>query len=231
MIDYATQASALVQAIEARLTSTGSEICAQMAEAADPVLEWLGHLHQTERTGIANHCLDGIRSLLLEATASAAAGLYRSTLLSLRGQIDLTFTWLYFKDHPIEWERLMRENKGFQLKSDVWHYLDKYVPRFNVKFEILKSHKLRDIADPFSVLSAHIHSTGLDTVPSIASFSDIISDNLICQECVTLQRNVSEFIGDVLFCCFSQKWVALPTEITQLVRSRVGEEKFSALIA
>lgn len=230
MIDFASQTQGLVEAISQRALSTGAHVAHEMTVAADPLLEWLGYLRISELTGNCDECLDGVRSLILEGVCGASAGLYRSCLLSLRGQIDLALTWLFFKDHRIEWERVVRENEGYRLKKDVLEYLKSYYPKFDRRFDILKAKRKRNFEDPYRVLSAHVHSVGSSTIPSLTDFSDIVSSEEVCLDCVKIQIDVSEYISDILFSCFASKWASLPPSIMSMMKQRVGEDKIANLV-
>lgn len=166
---------------------------------------------------------------MLEAAASASAGLHRSSMFSMRAQIDVALSWLYFKDHPVEWEKVERENEGYKLKKDALDYLGTYFPSFNKKLSTLAKHAKRPMLDPYKVLSAHIHSTGVETVPKLNKFADVVSDETVAADLVKLQISVDEFISDVLFSVFGSGWASLPTEILGIVKGRVPAEQQPSL--
>lgn len=230
MVNFTEETAGLVLAISNRASTKGPEAASKMAAAADPLLEWVGHLHHSELTGVCDQGIDGVRSLILEAVCGASAGLYRSCILSLRGQIDLVLTWLYFKDHPKEWERVMRENEGYKLKKDVLEYLRYYYPVFEPVFGALKAKRFRAFEDPYRVLSAHVHSIGENTVPDLTSFADVVGSDDACEDCVRLQSDVTEYLGDVLISCFAPKWASLPPSLLDVAKGRLGSEKFASLI-
>ena len=229
-INYSLQIRDLVRELSARLAITGESVAQEMHLASDELLEWIGYLHQSELTGQCDSLIDGLRSLILEAACGAAAGLYRSAIMSMRGQIDIALTWLYFKDHRIEWERVVRENKGYLLKSDVIDYLSDNYENFQKKFTILKNHKTRNIDDPYKILSAHIHSIGLFTVPDIGGFADIVGKEESCKECILLQREVTEFISDIMLSSYGAKWASLPTPIVENAKRRLPNEKYVSVL-
>jgi hypothetical protein len=222
---------ALSQALVSRVNGTGVDDAALMEEAAMPLLSWINHLYETELTGHCDEMIDGVRSLVLESVCGVTAGLLRMSILSLRGQVDLVFTWLYFKDHHIEWEKVIQKNEGFKLKKDVFDYLVEFYPSFKERFDILKSAKKRSHADPYKILSAHIHSTGMSAVPTLTSLADFVSDDNLAKDCIAMQEEVSEYLSDILVACFGSKWVAFPIAVSQDVKDRVAAGKLSAIFS
>lgn len=229
-MEYGTHAAEFLAKISARISSGGEETANKMIAAADPLLEWIGHLHTYEKTGFCDHFLDGIRSLILEAVCGASVGLYRSCILSMRGEIDLVMSWLYFKDHPMEWDRVLRENEGYMLKSDVIDYLRDYYPRFKSRYALLENSRTRTSADPYRPLSAHVHSIGSETIPSLKGLADMIGDSNLADQCVVIQSEVSEYISDVLMSAYAIKWASLPPPLVEQVKSRLSGEKYSELL-
>src|SRR3989442_13118197 len=100
--------------------------------------------------------LDASASAAREAIACLALGLLRPWLASLRSQIDMLLAWLYFKDHPVEWQRVQDTGEGFKLKSDILKYLSETVEKYKTRFGLLRDCTTRTVEDPFRLLSAHM---------------------------------------------------------------------------
>jgi hypothetical protein len=230
-VDYHSEATQLVQAISKKVSADGVEIAEQMTAAADLLMEWLGYLHQSEMTDCCDTFLEGIRSLVLEAVASATAGLYRSALFALRAQVDLTLSWLYFKDHPIEWAKVERESEGFKLKKDVFIYLTDHYPAFTKKFSTLEAAGTRADTDTYRILSAHIHSIGPNAMHLFSNFSDVVGDKQVCIELVELQADVAEYLNDVLVAVYGFRWASLPDPIVKPIRDRLSQEKLALIFS
>jgi len=230
-MDYAHQSSELLAKIEGHIAKGGQKTASGMQAAVEPLLEWLGHLHAHERTGTGDEFLDGVRSLTLEAVGGASVGLYRSCILSMRGQIDALFSWLYFKDHRVELDRVFRENEGYRSKRESFEYLSDYYPRFSSRFDILKAARTRTSPDPYRALSAHVHSIGFDTIPQLSSLADMVGDDATAGQCVDVQKEVVEFMTDVLLSCFAAKWASLPDAIMDAAKARLSSEKLATLVA
>lgn len=223
--NYHQEAADLTARIQSMLADHGAAIAERMHAGAALTLEWTGYLATSKATGHCDHFLDGLRSLILEAVASAAAGLHRSAMFSMRAQIDVALSWLYFKDHPVEWEKVERENEGYKLKKDALEYLTSYFPSFNKRAAVLAKFSLREIKDPYRVLSAHIHSTGVETVPKLAKFSDVVSDKGVADDLVKLQSSVDELISDTFLAVFGAGWASLPNEIVGPAKSRLPADQ------
>lgn len=230
-IDFFTEASELTAVLTERLATYGPKNAMAIAEAADILLEWLGYLHFSESTGHCDDFLDGARSLVLETIASGSAGLHRSSMFSMRGQIDLVLSWLYFKDHPIEWQLVERENKGYMLRGDVIGYLENHYPNFKKKFSVLRGQPGDGQLNPYKTLSAHIHAVGNAAIPLIAGFSDVVADQAVCAELPAIQGDTTEYISDVLIAIYGSKWASLPQPITKSIRKRFPPEKVSIILS
>lgn len=230
-MDYTSESSELVSAISTRIADNGAGVAEAIAKASDATLEWLGYLHASEATGHCDEFLDGIRSLILETVASGAAGLHRSAIFSMRGQIDLLFSWLYFKDHPVEWERVERENEGYKLRGEAIDYLDGYYPDFKRKLSVMNQHVQREIADPYKILSAHIHSVGTAAIPNLTQFADVVASKEVCSQLAGIQANVSDYCSDILISAYGGKWASLPSAIIVSVKKRLPEEKLAIVCA
>lgn len=222
---FEKELASLIAKVSTVATGTGVDTCKSMQVAVDPILDWIGYIGQSRLTGTADHFIAGLHSLMLESVCAASVGLYRSCLLSQRGQIDVALSWLFFKDHPVEWQRVLRENEGYRLKKDVFAYLVDYHPNFRSRFGILLEAKARTEAEPYRVLSAHLHSIGLNTVPAVKKFSDIVWEEVASTDCVVIQAGVAEYIEDIFLSVFGSEWASLPSPIIERVSSRLDAEK------
>jgi hypothetical protein len=217
-----THAASLSGRVAAHVTDHGDKYIAAIDEETKLLRLWLQYLHAYERTGTADVLIDGVVSAVLEVAACLTAGFARVALGSMRSEIDLVLSWLYFKDHPVEWARLERHGDGFMQKSELMKYLgEKYSASFNTRFAVLKQTKVRKVEDPFALLSAHLHKQSASTVISIGSCAEVVCDASTCDDVVQLQSSTSEYLNDILLVCFSHQWAALPAQIVAAVRARL----------
>lgn len=221
MFDYGSQADALLACIDENAKKDGADFASAMIDAGGPILEWMTFLSTSKLTGNCDALVEGLRSLLLEAVACVSVALHRAAILSLRGQIDIVFSWLYFKDHPVEWDRLRRESEGAILRKDGLEYLSDNFPEFTKSFMYLRSKSKFGVSEPYKDLSAHVHALGEVAMPNFSAFKDIIGSRDASSACVEMQSRVAEYINDLLLALFGADWAALPPQITSSGKARL----------
>ena len=214
------------QALE--LTSAISKFSADHAEgllqsvesSAVLLLHWLEHIHKYGRTKIADELIYATGAAVREAAAMIAIGAVRPCLFSMRAQIDLVLGWMYFKDHPVEYAMLQRSGDGFRLKRDVLSYLKEAFPGYGDRIGILTQIATRKEIDPYRLLSAHIHAQSNHVAPKVDSLKDIVSELAFAEECVSIQKDVSEYISDQLFASGIFGPSSLSSDLTDPIKAR-----------
>lgn len=224
-IDFAAQTLRLVKAVEDHNSTRGAVVCEAAHVAALPLLHWLDYLRKSAATGCCDEFLGGMKSAIVETCACLALGLVRPAIFSLRGQIDILLSWVYFRDHPVEWNHLQENGEGFMLKRDVLQYLEEYCHNFKLRFSTLVSAKTRREADPYRVLSAHVHSQSPLVLPSYKHLESLVAPEKKIRECIALQQDVAEYLGDILLAIFADKWASLPSAILAPAKARLGADK------
>lgn len=195
------------------------------------LLDWANYLYVSERTGHCNEFIDGLRSSLVETIFCVSTGLARLALFSMRGQIDIALSWLYFKDHPVEYRKVFRSSDGFMLKSSVISYLEEYEPKFKKRFQALSSNMTRQEKDPYKFLSAHVHSQSHMTLPAASSFESMVVKPEVTKELLLAQENVTEYLNDVLLSVFGSKWAGLPASVVNAVKARLSGDALAAVFS
>ncbi|WP_339524613.1 hypothetical protein [Pseudomonas sp. EA_35y_Pfl2_R111] len=214
--DAENQLGLLLEAVYSFSTSHGAKVVASVDEKSSLFLEWIPYLN-SQKTGVADELLDGAVSSLREAAACAGLGLVRPALLALRTEIDLVLGWIYFKDHRVEWEYLNVSGDGFKLKKEILDYLSKHVAGYGARNGILKEVKKRLEVDPYRLLSAHVHSQSLYTLPLVAELKDVVGTSETLEELPMLAFEVDEYVSDILFSIYAPSW----TQIAQTLRSKL----------
>jgi hypothetical protein len=215
----------LLDAINAFGKKHGAKYCVALHKQTSLLQTWLARL-EAKRTGHGDFLLAAVTCALRETGALLALGLVRPALSSMRLQIDLLFSWLYFKDHLIELQSVEVSGDGYKLKRDILNYLEIY-PRFKQRLTLLTQSRRRSIEDPYRLLSAHIHGQTQLVIPKVVTFSDMVFSENICDELVKLQGECSEYVSDVLLAAFADDWMSLPNVITQEL-SRLNENQRKA---
>lgn len=215
--------SALRDAIVARVDSSGADTVVAVENRSSLLLVWIGHLLHSETTGTADGLLEAARSAIVEVAGSLSIGFVRPALMSLRTQTDSILSWLYFRNHPVEWSHLEEFGDGFVLKREALEYLDKFVIDFKRRRTLLSAVKRREVLDPYKILSAHIHVQNPAALPSLARLDDLVADPQTVFDCLRLQGETSEFLSDVLLSVFAPKWASLPDSIMSDAKARLGK--------
>jgi hypothetical protein len=229
--EYQAQVDSLLSAIKKHVAGSGIDLGVEHHTSLLVVLHWIDYLKKSELTGCCDEILDGIRATAVEASGCIALGLIRPAIFALRAQIDATVAWLYFKDHPKEWDFLIRTGDGFKSRSEIVEFLTKFVDKFGSRFSILSAHKLRKVDQPYRLLSAHIHGQSTLVIPTFQKLEAMVYPEKQCKEAVSLQAEVSEYVSDIFLAYFANKWPSLPDEIMKSVRSRVPTEKHAKLFS
>jgi len=215
------QVEGLKIAVNKHSHSSGAGLCQETEKASMPVIEWLHYLRSSEATGTADILLTGVQSTVIEAAGCLSLGLARSALFGMRAEIDMLLAWLYFKDHPVEWEYVQTTGEGYKLKQELIRHLEFYVLKYKERFGLLQQCKKRKEVEPYRLLSAHIHSQSAHCVPSIGALSSLVSPLSHCNECIQVQKEVTEYLNDVLFSCYADKWASLPKSIVKDTTARL----------
>lgn len=229
--DIRNSVAALVAAASQHGTNIGADHCRDMQTETDVLLDWLNHLRTSESTGVADALLNGTQGAIVETTGCLALGLVRPALSSLRSEIDMILGWLYFKDHKVEWNHLRDTGRGFQTKAQVFKYVEEHWPRFKTRFKLLEQHKTREKEDPYRLLSAHIHGQTDFTTPTVSPLVKLVANTSLCAECVALQRDVAEYISDVLLAVYGDRWASLPNPVKAGLDKRLNTKQRKAFFA
>lgn len=203
----------LSTSVQKHLDEYGVDTLEKLNAASFLMLHWLKHLHDSQRTGTADQMLTGVGSLIRECAATLSLGLVRSAMLSMRGQIDLVLSWLYFKDHHVELNIVEREGEGYKLKGEVWKYLQTAHPKFGARFTVLEQCATRKAIDPYRLLSGHIHGQSAKAIPAVKSLEKVVSSFTDCERAIELQGYCAEYLNDILLAIYLDDWHAIPKPI------------------
>lgn len=221
----------LRQAIVQHIEDGGDEIISSHERASDLAAAWLGYLRDSQSTDTANELLDGFHASLIEAAGCLAMGLIRPAIFAMRTQVDILFAWLFFKDHPVEWQHLESTGDKYRLVSEVIRYLRTYNRRFQDRFSLLRRHRTGGYEDPYRLLSAHVHAQNTATVPPLVEIHQLVQEKDRCLDCIQLQLEISEYLSDILTACFARQWIDLPESVTTSINCRLRAADVAELCA
>ncbi len=222
-------ATGLSKAVASHITREGCDILASHERATTLTWAWLGYLRGAQRSGTADELLNGFHAALLETAGCLAIGLVRPAVFSMRSQVDILFSWLYYRDHRIEWQHVELTGEKFHLVSEVIKYLRTYDRRFSERIGLLRRERTHGEEDPYRLLSAHVHSQNSATLPPLVGIDKLVQTKDRCLECVELQEELNEYLSDVLASCFVTQWTDLPESVRQSITSRLGAKKLKEL--
>lgn len=203
----------------------GAALTRQVEECSSLVLLWLDYLNLYQRTGTADELLDAFASAIRETSACLALGLVRPALFSMRTQIDLILSWIYFKDHPMEWRQVNNTGDGFKMKKELLDYLANYYDGFGSRYGILKQTSTRTAEDMYRLLSAHIHGQSNPVLPVTDNLSDVVRNEAICKETVLATGDLAEYISDILYATYAAECHAISKKIIDSIDSRFASDK------
>lgn len=210
----------LAELAQKNASTLGASVWDGMEKAARLELLWIGHLLTLEPMNTAQPLLRGVGVSIVEAAGCLSLGLVRPALNSLRAQVDLSLAWLYFKDHPVELRYIQSTGEGFKLKKELLEYFTKWHPNFSRRWGILSKRSTRGRADPYRILSAHMHAQSDAVIPALPKVADIVAPTDQQQEAVTLQNDCSEYLNDIFWCLFADDHMSVPAELKAALVTR-----------
>lgn len=225
---HAKQVEELLKSITATCESKSEEVLVSFEASSKLLLVWVSLLRKSYMTKTADELLHAVSSSIREAAALASLGLVRPTLFALRAQADLLLSWIYFKDHAVEYRTLCRTGDGFVLKKEALKYFSENFPGFGERLAILNSVSQRRDTDVYRLLSAHVHSQSPFVIAEVRDLKDIVRSEALIAECCALQRDVSEYLSDILFSLGFLSEAALPASIEENLVARLttsGQKK------
>lgn len=218
------QIVSLIKAVEAHANERGEEVLQLITDSCIPLLRWCDFLDEYRSCDTAKELLNGVRAAMREVAGCIIIGLGRAALFPMRAEIDMLLSWIYYKDHPIEWNHLGATASGFMQRKDIVDYLNSYYPRSKTRFQMLQQQKARQHADPWAILSAHAHRQMPATLLPAKNLADVVEPG-ICTEAITLQADVSEYLNDVLLSCLVDRWENLPDVIRDPALKRLTRDQ------
>jgi hypothetical protein len=220
MATLSSQLTDLSNKVATNCQSRGVKIVEATEAASRPLLLWAQYLKTTFATGTADCLLDGVLSGVREAAACIALGLVRPALNSMRLQMDLLLAWVFFKDHPVEWQRVQDTGDGYKLKNDLAKYYGDNNQRFTRRHAILRDTRTRQVEDPYRLLSAHMHGQSEYVVPRVDKPVDIVASVKLQDDAIVLQAETCEFLCDILWSLYADKWTSIPEQLRKPLMAR-----------
>ncbi len=201
----------------------------QCEKAFQLIRAWLAK-YTTEYDNEARRVLiTGAFSAAVEVVSAAYLGLMRSALFSLRTHYELAYGWLYYRDHPVEWQAVSSGNEQARLPGTIDQYLVKYYSQHEARWRQLERKAKRKIVDPYARMSAFIHGAYPNTIPTAKTPADIVAPLNVISQLPSFVQDVSETLSDLFVSCHVGNWHSIPDEIRESLIVRFAGEAKSKL--
>jgi hypothetical protein len=185
------------------------------------LLSWLGYLRSSVSRKVADRLLDATQATCIEVAGCLSIGFVRPAIFSIRSQLEMLLGWIYFNDHPVEWQSAERTLDDYPMRGVNLKYMRSYGAHFSERFALLSKSKTRRNDDPYGLLSVHVHSTTAAAAPSIGELSSLVQSKARCDECVELQKDVAEYLTDILAAWYADRWHDFPADIKAHLQARL----------
>jgi len=211
------QVAALAAAIEGHKAAFGLTAAEGLTEALGEVAMWISHFRASASSRVGRELLDGAQAAAYETVSYAYLGLGRAAIAAMRQQIELLLGYSYFKDHPIEWDRVRRTGDGFIMFSAVEAYYKDLDGGLASRLAAIESRASPTLKQMYRILSAHVHGQSPFTVPKSADLSSIVLHQELVGSLIDLQRATSNALSCYLVAVHARQWPDLPVEIVRRV--------------
>lgn len=171
----------------------------------------------------AQDLLSAARLSLLEAAASWSAGLNRAAAGSLRTFLENAISWLYYKDHAVEYRLVTMAKSDLFLPKAVQKYLIAIDGGFEAAYKYLEKSKSRPNEYYYTDISSFVHAhpnfllsgkTGPEIVVSVPPDQDFIK---MCQ-------HADEFLNDQFITFYRHSWGSVPQSAQAAATNRLGDK-------
>ena len=214
---------------DACFEKNGNEIYTDMTRSSGLLSAWVGYLHSSISKHVADELLTAVRSAVIEATCCLSLGLVRPAIYSIRLQIELSLAWIFFNDHPIEWNHTKGVIADFPMRAQNLKYLSNFSARYSTRFKLLEDRSTRLIKDPYALLSTHVHGTTTKAMPFYEDIEAFVSGKKAIQECISLQLYTTEYLSDVMASWYAEHWHDFPKSIRDFIVERLKPDELKRL--
>lgn len=168
--------------------------------------------------------LVGAKVSLLEAGTAWSLGSNRSAAASIRTFIENAVSWLYYKDHPVEFDLVARRLDDLWLpKAVISSYLSKIDPTYEAKHADLFKKGSRPEKYFYSWISDYVHAH-----PSFVGLKDNISALVVSVPSdaafKTVCAHVDEFVSDVYSSHYRANFAMMPDPVKANLEARLGDK-------
>jgi hypothetical protein len=167
--------------------------------------------------------LEAARLSLLECATGWALGLNRAGAGSLRTFVENSICWLYYKDHPVEFDLVLSAKFEMMLPKAVQKYLKDTDTGFEKAYKLLQPSMKRPNEYYYTDISAFVHGhpnfviSGLTASQITVSTPPNDSFGLMCDY-------ADEFVSDQFMTAYRHSWGAIPELVQAYAKVRLGKK-------
>ena len=161
--------------------------------------------------------LNGTQAAALETVAYAYLGLGRAAITAIRLQIELLLGYTYFKDHPVEWDKVRRTGDGFVLFSAVENYHKEMDRTLAARLGMIDQKAPPNLRRIYRILSAHVHGQSPYTLPKAGPLESTVLGADLMTSIVEMQQQSMDALSCFLVAVYAGQWPQLPPKFVSRV--------------
>jgi hypothetical protein len=194
-------------------------------KAFDLSRAWITSFLISESNNQSIMLLEGAFGAAVETVSLTFLRLLRPAVFSLRAHYESALAWLYYRDHPTEWQAVQNRWENVRLPGTNKDFLKKYAQHYEARWKVLSNNHTRlDKDDPYSLLSAIVHGSTAATIPSAKVPADLVFDGVTAAQIIPVIRDTCQFISDIYVASSSTNWESIPERIRADLVGRLADD-------
>jgi len=223
--DYKSLASSILAKVDDRATAADS--CAQSLRIS---LSWLKNELHDDCSHDLSILLNGCYGSAMEAVCLISFGLVRPAVSSLRSHYELFLRYLYYRDHPVEWDATKSYRAKSKLPGEIKKYFSEYFPDYKSRMTALEKCKNRSFVDCYDILSGIVHGSALNSIAGEIEMLDLVEKIEVVNQAVPIFEGTSECLSDICFALYSNNYPSLPTEAKKSLECRLSKKEIKNIL-
>ena len=214
----------LEKALSAHQAAVGEELVREIIPAVEDFAVWIANFRSVADSDIAQDLLRGAQAAALEVISYTFLGLGRAAITAIRLQIDMILGYSYFKDHPIEWEKVKQSGDGFMLFSAIQAYHREIDRNLGQRLTSIEQRSPYTLNKLYRILSAHVHGQSPFTLPNLGPLESTVLSVGLMETTVEMQKQTTDALTCYLVAVYAKQWPQLPkqfvTHVSRLLTPR-----------
>lgn len=206
--------------IESNLESFNQNI-EKPAKALKLSKEWIATERAQHGDNPASVLLDAARLSAIESCSSWAIGLNRGAASSIRTYTESAVSWLYYKDHPVEFGLVKNLISDLKLPKAIQVYLKEIDKGFEKSYGILRKYMNRSDEYFYTNVSSYAHAHPAFLLDG-KDMSELVVSNPPTDQFMAICQQLDEFIHDQYTTHFRHSWDTVPSICRDDIKTRLG---------